>query len=71
MAHRMVGNVYVQLDQRKRRESAYGLAPQVEVTLDVAHSAVIPSVAALLYRGVCVALKGRDEPFLAGGGWRS
>jgi hypothetical protein len=70
MAYYMAGNVHVQLDQRKRWESADGLAPQVEVALDVAHSAVVPSVAALLYYGVGVALKRRDGRFLAGGVWR-
>lgn len=49
----------------KEGRVADGLAPQVKVALDVAHSAVVPSVTALLYYGVGVALKGRDEPFLA------
>lgn len=65
VAHHMVGNVHVQLHQHKGVEGADGLAPQVKVALDVAHSAEVPSVTALLYYGVGVALKGRDEPFLA------
>ena len=59
MAQHMVSNVYVQFNQCKRGEGADGLAPQVKVALDVAHSAVAPPFAALLHYGIGVAQRMR------------